>query len=134
MKTRSLLLVIAFLALNLGLMSHAYADMDSMNGKITELEVEAEVDELEAYGEAAREKQNKEESQRLRKEARQLKAEIRKLKRDKIRAKKKASLLAQRYEKSYTFQSKVKRQADQSERERNRRQDQVDRMAKNLGK
>ena len=130
-KTLILALVSIF-AINF-VASNAFAlpDLESeiQTAQVDELELEHEVETLEAYGEAAGSQQEKEEVARLQSEKKSLEKKVKSLRSQNEVARKKAVRLAQSYREKEKAALKVKRKADQVEKEHNRLATQNNRLA-----
>ncbi len=97
-------------------------ESEAQSAKVDDLELSEEVETLEAYGEAAGAKTNIEETARLKSESRQLEKKIANLQKKNESSKKRSVELARAYRQKEKLGLKLKRLADNREREANRLQ------------
>jgi hypothetical protein len=93
------------------IVSPAFADIQALNEKTDELELEQEVEGIEQYGSDASAEETKRESERLSREARQLESDIARMKQANVRATEKQKNLQALYQKKAQLAVDVQKQA-----------------------
>jgi chromosome segregation ATPase len=106
------------LALVLLAFSAQALDERGYSQKLSELELEQEVEEIESFGEAARSEQSKRESESLAKEAKRLQLEITRAKNETRKNESKAAKLNRIYSDKEQFAKKMQSLANKTETER----------------
>jgi DNA repair exonuclease SbcCD ATPase subunit len=119
---------IVITAMTLAIAAPAKADVEALNMKADELELENEVETIEQFGEAAAAEEAKSETARLTRETRELENEIAKLKRANERAQDKAVRLNELYKKKAKLANDIKIQANAAEARKSRSEKEVARI------
>ena len=119
-------LILTFVILSF--VAPAFADLKGLNMKTDELELAAEVEDIERFGEDAAAEEAKNESARLARETRSLESDIAKLKRQNMKAQEKSKRLAGLYDKKARLAAEVQKQADLAEARKNKSEKEADRL------
>jgi chromosome segregation ATPase len=112
----------------LSLVAPALADLKGLNMKTDELELAAEVEDIERFGEDAAAEEAKAEGTRITRETRSLESEIAKMKRQNNKAQEKTKRLAGLYDQKARLAARVKKQADKTEVRKNNNEKEVARL------